>query len=163
MFGNRIKEHNSHVTSTFHKYSVINIHPWSSISHFKIIDKDSKQFAREAREAIHIRINNPALNCNTGKMCIQEIFNHLLGANGSTNDSNKVVDSDLSQGHTHLTLQSSRFSREVCLTNLITWALLLTKLGSFPVISCQVLGPSTSKFKFILGAKEVLCTSRICS
>ena len=49
-----------------------------NISYFKIIDKDSKQVAREAREAIHIRINNPVLNHNTGKMYVPEIFNHPL-------------------------------------------------------------------------------------
>ena len=50
-----------------HQHSVSNNHPKANISHFKIINQDSKQVAREAREAIHIRINNPALNCNMGK------------------------------------------------------------------------------------------------
>ena len=69
--------------------SVSNNHPLADMFHFKIIDQDSKQVAREAREAIHTRINNPALNHNTGKMYIPEIFNHLLGADGSTYDLTK--------------------------------------------------------------------------
>ena len=44
------------------------------------------------REVIHVRINNPALNCNAAKMYIPEIFNHLLGADRSTSESNQVVD-----------------------------------------------------------------------
>ena len=46
---------------------------------FKLTDQDSKQVAREAREAIHMRIHNPGLSQNTGKMNILEIFNCLLG------------------------------------------------------------------------------------
>ena len=44
----------------------------------KIIDQDSKQVSREAREAIHTRRTNPALNCNIGKMYIPNTFNQLL-------------------------------------------------------------------------------------
>ena len=50
-------------------------------------------------------------------MYIQEIFNYPLGADKSSTESNQVVDSDLPQGHTHLTIPSSRFSRAVCLEN----------------------------------------------
>ena len=76
----RVKENNSHVTSVIYKHSISNNHPQAHIFHFKIIDQDSKQVGTEAREATHIRINSPDLNCNTGKMYIPEIFNHLLGA-----------------------------------------------------------------------------------
>ena len=55
---NRIKEHNSHITSAIYQHSVSNNHPRANIFHFKILDQDSKQVAREAREAIHIRIDN---------------------------------------------------------------------------------------------------------
>ena len=34
------------------------------------MDQDSNQVAREIRETIHIRLNNPTLNCSTGKMYI---------------------------------------------------------------------------------------------
>ena len=111
---NRAKEHNSHVTSAVYKHSATNNHPWTNISHFKILDQDNKQ---AVREAIHIRINNPTLNCNTGRMYIPEIFNHLLGADRSTDESQQVADSDLSQGHTHLTIQGNRFFRSACLAN----------------------------------------------
>ena len=87
--------------------------PQANIPHLKIIDQDSKQVAREAREAIHIRINKPALNHNPEKLYVPEIFNHLLGADGSSN----VIDSDLPQYHAHLALQSNKFFRVVCLAN----------------------------------------------
>ena len=67
---NRVKEQNSHVTSAIYKYRVFNNHPQANISHFKTMDQDSKPVVREARKAIHIRMNYPALNCNTGKMYI---------------------------------------------------------------------------------------------
>ena len=67
---NRIMEQSSHRFSAFYQHSVSSNHPKANISHFKIIDQDGKQVAREATEAIHIRINNPAINHNMGKMYI---------------------------------------------------------------------------------------------
>ena len=101
---NRVKEHNSRVTSAIYKHSISNNHPSANISHFNIIEQDSTQIAREAREVIHITINNPGLSHNTGTMYIPEIFNHLLGVDGSTSEFNQVVDSDLPQGHAHLSI-----------------------------------------------------------
>ena len=114
---NRAKEHNSLVSSAIYKHSISNNQPLPDTSHFKITDQDNKQEAREAREAIHIGINNPALHHNTGKMYIPEIFSHLLGADRYSRESNQVVDSDLPQGYTHLTIASDRFSQAVCLAN----------------------------------------------
>ena len=79
-FENRIKEHSSHISSTINQHNVSNNHPKANISHFKIIEKDSKHVAWEAWEAIQIRINNSALNCNMEKMYIPEIFYYFLGS-----------------------------------------------------------------------------------
>ena len=54
------------------------------------VDQDSKQIAKEA---IHIRINTPALNCITTIMYIPEIFYHFLGTDRSSDKSNPVADS----------------------------------------------------------------------
>ena len=59
-------------------------HPKADISQFTIIDQDRMQVSREAREAIHIRKNNPALNYNIGKMNIPKICNQILGTSYST-------------------------------------------------------------------------------
>ena len=88
---NRIKEHSSHIVSAIYQHSVSNNHPKANVSLFKIIDHDSKQVTREA---IHIRVNNTGLNCNMGKMYSPEIFNKLLGADGSSNESNPMGDSE---------------------------------------------------------------------
>ena len=69
-------EHSS--TSIIYQHSVSNNHPNSNISHFKIIDQDSKQVAMEAREAIHIRINNLALNHNMGKCTSRKSSTNFL-------------------------------------------------------------------------------------
>ena len=119
IFGNRVKGHNRHTTSGINKHSISNNHTQNNICHFKIIDHDSKQDAREARESIQIQINNAAHNCNVDKIYISETFNHLLGADRSSSESNQVIDSDLPQGCTHLTIPIIRFSRIVCLTNYI--------------------------------------------
>ena len=87
----------------------------ATISHFKIIDQDSKQVTRKATETIHMGLNDPDLKQNTGKTYIPEIFNNLHDADRSSNDFKQVVDLDLPQGHTHLTIPSNRFSRVVCL------------------------------------------------
>ena len=89
---NKVKEQNSHVTRVIYKQIIFNNHPSSNISYFKITDLYNKQVTREGREVIHIRIKNPALNCNTGKMYILEIFNHLLGADRSSNEFNQLAE-----------------------------------------------------------------------
>ena len=50
-------------------------------------------------------------------MYILEIFNNIPGADGSTNESNQMGDSDCLQGYTHLTVASNSFARAVCLAN----------------------------------------------
>ena len=67
--------------------------------------------------AIHIRITNPTFNCNTKNMYILEVFNNLLGADGSTKESNQMGNSDHLQGHTYLSTPSNGFAKEVCLAN----------------------------------------------
>ena len=91
----RLKEHNTSSTSTIFQHSITHNHPKADICQFTIIDQDSKQVSREAREAIHIRKNNHAFNCNIGKMNIPKIFNKVLStsygtsADVSTNPNNQ--------------------------------------------------------------------------
>ena len=54
----RVKEHNTSPTSTIFQHSTTYNHPKGDISQFKVIDQDRKQASREAREALHIRMNN---------------------------------------------------------------------------------------------------------
>ena len=78
----RVKEHSTSSTSTIFQHSTTCNHPKADISQFKILDQDRKQVSREA---IHIRRNNPALNCNIGKMNIPKIFNQILNTDNNSN------------------------------------------------------------------------------
>ena len=114
---------------------------YAKISHFIVKDPDSKEGARDTSKAIHIRINNLSLNHNTVKMYIPEIFNNLLGANSLSNGSVEIVDPDLPEGHTDLTIPSNRFSKAMCFLNQLTYILHLTQLETFLLLigKCQVL------------------------
>ena len=112
---NVVKEHSSHITSVIYFHGESNNYPHDNISHFKLIDQDRKQVAREARKAIHIRINNLALSHNRGKLYIPWMYNNLLGADRPSYLSVQMAEPALQQGHTHLTIPSNRFSRTVCL------------------------------------------------
>ena len=54
-------------------------HPLPKVDQFKVIDQEKSQIAREAKEAIHIRKEDPELNRNVGKMVIPHIFDPILG------------------------------------------------------------------------------------
>ena len=73
----RVKEQNTSYTGAIFQHSTTYNHHKADISQFKIIDQDTKQVSRKAREAIHISRSNPALNCNIGKMNIPKIFNQI--------------------------------------------------------------------------------------
>ena len=76
---NTVKEHNTSTTNAIYQHSSTHNHPKADISQFKVIDQDSKQVSREAREAKYIRRTNPALESNIGRIYIPNIFNQLLG------------------------------------------------------------------------------------
>ena len=111
---NRVKEHNTSTTSNIYQHSSTHNHPKADISQFKIIDQDSKQVSREAREAIHIQRSNPALNHNLGKMYIPNIFNQLLG---TTNSPSADISTRPNILLNPLTISSNRFTRAVHLHN----------------------------------------------
>ena len=78
--GERVKEHSKSTTSAILKHCKDFHHLLPSISDFSIIDKDSSQITREAKEAIHIRRLDPNLNWNIGKMSIPHCFDPLISA-----------------------------------------------------------------------------------
>ena len=78
--GKRVKEHSKSTTLAILKHCKDFHHPLPSISNFSIIDKDSSQITREAKEAIHIRRLDPNLNRNIGKMSIPHCFDPLISA-----------------------------------------------------------------------------------
>ena len=97
-----VMEHSSHATSAINVHCKSNNHPQADISHFRVIDQESKQ---AVREAIHIRMNKPTISHNTGKMYISDLFNRLLGVYRSFHGSGKAVH------YMHQTIVRNRFSR----------------------------------------------------
>ena len=77
--GERVIEHTKSSTSAILKHCTDFHHPLPSIENFSIIDKDSSQITREAKEAIHIRRLDPNLNRNIGNMSIPPCFDPLIG------------------------------------------------------------------------------------
>ena len=85
--GSRVKEHNNSSTSAIFQHYTTQNYLKANISQFKIIDQNKKQVSREgkeAREAIHIRRNNLALNCKIGKFNIPIILHQILGTSHNT-------------------------------------------------------------------------------
>ena len=80
----RIREYDTSSTSAVFQHCTTHNNPTANISQFKIIDQDRKEVSTEAREAIPIRRNNPALNCNIGKLIIPKILNQILGTTHNT-------------------------------------------------------------------------------
>ena len=66
------------------------------------------------------KANKLAINDNTEKMYIIEIFNHLHRADRSPIESDQERGSDFPQGCTYLTISINRFSRTVCLVTQAT-------------------------------------------
>ena len=64
---NRVKEHSIHITRAIYIQTESNNYSYANFSHFKETEQDSKPVAREA---IHMRMNNYAVNHNTGKTYI---------------------------------------------------------------------------------------------
>ena len=116
----RGKEHSTSSMSTICQHRTTCNDPKADVSQFKILDQDRKQVSREAREAIHIRKNNPALNQNIGKMNIPKIFNQIL----NTDNNSSVEDSTNSNNKPNPTANSS--NRVTRAKNLFNYQVSLT-------------------------------------
>ena len=75
-FGERYKEHLK-APSTFHHQSSQTGHTTSN-NNFQIIGREGHNLARNIKESIYIRVNNPTLNNNTGKFNLPHIWDRVL-------------------------------------------------------------------------------------
>ena len=85
-----VNKHNSQVTSAIYICSISNNHPKAntlSLQDNTPRQQNKLQEKQEARKAIHIKINKPALHSNTGQIYILET-KHLLEADKT--DTNKT-------------------------------------------------------------------------
>ena len=65
------------VTSPIHQYSNHTVHP-TSHNNFQIMGREGHSLARNIKESISIRVNNPTLNRNIGKFNLPYIWDRVL-------------------------------------------------------------------------------------
>ena len=75
-FGERYKEHLK-VPSAIHHHSSQTGHP-TNHNNFQIIGREGQNLARNIKESIYIRVNNPTLNNNIGKFNLSLIWDRVL-------------------------------------------------------------------------------------
>ena len=75
-FGERFKEHLK-APSAIHHHSSQTGHP-TNHNNFQIIGREGHNFARNIKESIYIRVNNPILNNNIGKFAPSHIWDRVL-------------------------------------------------------------------------------------
>ena len=75
-FGERYKEHLK-APSAIHHHSSQTGHP-TSHNNFQIIEREGHNLARNIKESIYIRVNNPTLNNNIGKFNLPHIWDRVL-------------------------------------------------------------------------------------
>ena len=76
IFGERYKEHLKG-SSAIHHHSSQTGHP-TNHNNFQIIGREEHNLARNIKEFIYIRVNNPTLNNNTGKFNLSHIWDSIL-------------------------------------------------------------------------------------
>ena len=75
-FGERYKEHPK-APSAIHHHSSQTGHTTNQ-NNFQIIGREGQNLARNIKESIYIRVNNPSLNNNIGKSNLSHIWDRLL-------------------------------------------------------------------------------------
>ena len=82
-FGERYKEHLK-APSAIHHHSIQTGHTTNQ-NNFQIIGREGQNLARNIKESIYIRVNNPSLNNNIGKFNLSHIWDRvLLNTKGQT-------------------------------------------------------------------------------
>ena len=75
-FGERYKEHLK-APSAIHHHSIQTGHTTNQ-NNFQIIGREGQNLARNIKESIYIRVNNPSLNNNIGKFKLSHIWDRVL-------------------------------------------------------------------------------------
>ena len=76
IFGERYKEHLK-PPSAIHHHSNQTCHTTNQ-NNFQIIGREGHNLARNIKESIYIRVNNPTLNNNIGKFNLSHIWDRVL-------------------------------------------------------------------------------------
>ena len=75
-FGERYKEHLK-APSAIHHHSIQTGHTTNQ-NNFQIIGREGQNLARNIKESMYIRVNNPSLNNNIGKFNLSHIWDRVL-------------------------------------------------------------------------------------
>ena len=75
-FGERYKEHLK-APSAIHHHSIQTGYTTNQ-NNFQIIGREGQNLARNIKESIYIRVNNPSLNNNIGKFNLSHIWDRVL-------------------------------------------------------------------------------------
>ena len=75
-FGERYKEHLK-APSAIHQHSIQTGHTTNQ-NNFQIMGREGQNLARNIKESIYIRVNNPSLNNNIGKFNLSHIWDRVL-------------------------------------------------------------------------------------
>ena len=75
-YGERYKEH-LNAPSAIHHHSIQTGHTTNQ-NNFQIIGREGHNLARNIKESIYIRVNNPSLNNNIGKFNLSHIWDRVL-------------------------------------------------------------------------------------
>ena len=74
----RVSDHRNQTTSAIRNHHMSTKHPKAELKDFTMIDRESNTLHHWAKEALHIRIKDPSLNRNIGKVRIPSVFTKLL-------------------------------------------------------------------------------------
>ena len=74
----RVSDYRNQTTSAIRNHHISTKHPKAELKDFSIIDRESNILHCSAKEALHIRIKDPSLNRNIGKVRIPTVFNKLF-------------------------------------------------------------------------------------
>ena len=76
----RVSDHRNQTTSAIRNHHISTKHPETKLKDFTIIDRECNTLHHQAKDALHICIQDPSLNRNIGKVRIPSVFNKLLKA-----------------------------------------------------------------------------------
>ena len=89
-FGERYKEYLK-APSAIHHHSCQTGHP-TNLNNFQIIGREGHNLARNIKESIYIRVNNPTFNNNIGKCNLSHIWDRvLLNTKGLTSNKGIII------------------------------------------------------------------------
>ena len=74
----RVSDHRNETTSVIRNHRTSTKHPEAELKDFTKIDRNNNALHHQAKEALHIRIKDPSVNRNIGKVSLPSILSTIL-------------------------------------------------------------------------------------